>query len=389
MEHLSQLFTFISERSLWGFIWNYSRFKTLRKAAAQAFTYLLAEQQKTQEDQISAHEEIQELLKSNDEKQRKLEEQERALTRERQDLALLKQNQERKDSLLEERAKKIQHYQATEAQRIQEHEQRIAELNQIKATLDKEIEKIHQDRLREIEDRHEAEKATWRNHEKETQRDIKDACRLYDVTFCNKPPMKNLRPDNVIEINGQYIVFDAKSPQGEDLSNFPNYIKDQVKKQAKYAKLENVRKDVYLVVPTNTLPALSQLTYNVGTYNVYVIARDCLAPIVKTLREMGKIEVFKDISPERRDEICRIVAKLSYLVKRRVVVDQAFTEASFAAIAYQKDGMHDEMQQKIEENIKGEKLILPADQKTQSLSLKDMRDKANLQRAQHENLAEN
>ncbi|MEZ4997303.1 MAG: hypothetical protein R2758_07535 [Bacteroidales bacterium] len=35
------------------------------------------------------------------------------------------------------------------------------------------------------------------------------------------------KPDNTIEISGEYIIFDAKSPANDDLSNFPTYIKNQ------------------------------------------------------------------------------------------------------------------------------------------------------------------
>lgn len=41
-----------------------------------------------------------------------------------------------------------------------------------------------------------------------------------------KLPFKG-EPDNAIKINDEYIIFDAKSPSGDDFSNFSNYLKNQ------------------------------------------------------------------------------------------------------------------------------------------------------------------
>ena len=48
----------------------------------------------------------------------------------------------------------------------------------------------------------------------------------------------------------QLIVFDAKSPANDDLSNFPKYIKTQTENLKKYAKHDNVKKDLFLVIPS-------------------------------------------------------------------------------------------------------------------------------------------
>ena len=84
----------------------------------------------------------------------------------------------------------------------------------------------------------------------------------------------------------QLIIFDAKSPANNDLSNFPKYIKDQTENLKKYAKHENVKKDLFLVIPSNTLSVINQYTYNVGDYNVNIITKDSLEPIILSLKKI-------------------------------------------------------------------------------------------------------
>src|SRR3989338_492296 len=52
----------------------------------------------------------------------------------------------------------------------------------------------------------------------------------------------------------------AKSPESDDLSNFPLYIKTQAENQKKYAIQENVKKEVFLVVPSNTVEGTTKKT---------------------------------------------------------------------------------------------------------------------------------
>ena len=60
-------------------------------------------------------------------------------------------------------------------------------------------------------------------------------------------------PDNTIEICDEYIIFDAKCPSGDDLTNFPKYIKTQTEIVKKYASQEKVKKDIFLVSSANTI----------------------------------------------------------------------------------------------------------------------------------------
>jgi hypothetical protein len=126
----------------------------------------------------------------------------------------------------------------------------------------------------------------------------------------------------------QLVIFDAKSPQGEDISNFPGYIDQQAIEVKKYADEEGVRKDVYLVVPSNSIENLTRLSYQMDTYQVYVIALDALEPVLMNLKRIEDYELAEQLSPEDRDLICGALGKFRHLVKRRIQIDSEFSDES-------------------------------------------------------------
>jgi len=94
-------------------------------------------------------------------------------------------------------------------------------------------------------------KRTWQDHEENVNKHIKLICQEESIKFIDEWG-HDKKPDNVIMICGEYIVFDAKSPRNDELNNFPTYIKTQANSLSKYAKHKDVKKHLFLVVPENT-----------------------------------------------------------------------------------------------------------------------------------------
>ena len=61
------------------------------------------------------------------------------------------------------------------------------------------------------------------------QNHLQSICKNNIIKYISQEefPHDRNKPDNSIEILDQLIVFDAKSPANEDLSNFPKYVKNQ------------------------------------------------------------------------------------------------------------------------------------------------------------------
>ena len=160
------------------------------------------------------------------------------------------------------------------------------------------------------------QKETWSKHQTNVRSNIKTICQRHIVEFVDKIPFKG-EPDNTLKICGEFVIFDAKSPAGDDLSNFPNYLKDQAERAKKYAKQEDVKKDIFFVVPSNTLESLNQYVFNLGDYDVYVISVDSLEQIVLSLNKIESYEFAENLSPEERESICRVIGKFAHHTKRR------------------------------------------------------------------------
>ena len=204
----------------------------------------------------------------------------------------------------------------------------IESTNTLQESLTKEKERLNDERVKETEDRLEKMKWTWGEHEKDVENHLQLICRNHVIKYISQEdfPHPRNKPDNCIEIMDQLIVFDAKSPANDDLRNFPKYIKLQTESLKKYAKHDDVKKDLFLVIPSNTLKVINQFTYNIGDYNVYIITKDALEPIILSLKKIEEYEFADKLSPEERDNVCRIIGKFAHTTKRRIQIDQFFAE---------------------------------------------------------------
>ena len=202
----------------------------------------------------------------------------------------------------------------------------IESTNTLQESLTKEKERLNDDRVKETEIRLEKMKWTWGEHEKEVENHLQLICRNHVIKYISQEdfPHSRNKPDNSIEIMDQLIIFDAKSPANDDLSNFPKYIKLQTESLKKYAKHDDVKKDLFLVIPSNTVQVINQFTYNIGDYNVYIITKDALEPIILSLKKIEEYEFADKLSPEERDNVCRIIGKFAHTTKRRIQIDQFF-----------------------------------------------------------------
>ena len=223
---------------------------------------------------------------------------------------------------------KVVGFEKTAEKNKEEHDKGVANLDDAKKSLDEERNRIRTDKEKEDEERREKMKRQWKEHEESVNQFIKKICSRYNIEYVDKVPFKG-NPDNAIKICEEYIIFDAKSPQSEDLSNFPKYIKDQAESVKKYAKNKDVKKAIFLVIPTNTADSINEKHFNQVDYNVYVVTLDALEPIILSLKKIEDYEFVEQLSPEDRQNICRVIGKFAHATKRRIQVDHFFANKFF------------------------------------------------------------
>jgi hypothetical protein len=287
------------------------------------------------------------------------------------DLAMAQQEIKNTESNLQQMRTQVTQLQKEDEFRKAEHSNAMSTLNKIQ-------EKIQRDRDREINDKSLAEierikrlKETWINHEDNVRNRIKALCSQYTIDYVDKVPFKG-KPDNTLKINNEYIIFDAKSPANDDLRNFPSYIKAQVE-SGKYVREDDVRRELFLVVPSNTLDHLTQFAYRLSDYTVYIISVDSLEPIMLALQRIEDYEFAQQLSPEERENICRVIGKFVHLSKRRIQIDGFFAKQFFELVYRSEADLPKELLDKVIEFEKSEKLNPPIERRARQISVKDLK----------------
>ena len=287
------------------------------------------------------------------------------------ELAVTKSTLERLEQEAKRMKEQLTQFQSLEEHRKNEYEKSMAALNQIQL-------KIQKDRESEIDSKNRIEierlkrlKETWTAHEENVKGRIKAICNRHGIDYIDKVPFKG-SPDNTIKIKDEFIIFDAKSPASDDLSNFPSYIKNQTDSISKYVKEEGVRRELFLVVPTNTLDALGQYEYKLPDYTVFIISIDALEPIMLSLKKIEDYDFVDQLSPEERENICRVIGKFVHLSKRRIQIDGFFAKQFFELVYRSEADLPKDILDKVVEFEKSEKLNPPIEKRAKQINLKEL-----------------
>ena len=267
-------------------------------------------------------------------------------------------------------------YQKAEEGRQKEVTKSIASALTLQESLEAEKSRLNDERVKEKEDALKKMKLKWSDHEKDVQNHLKLICRNNVITYVNQEdfPHPRNKPDSSIEIMDQLIVFDAKSPANDDLTNFPKYIKNQTENLKKYAKHDNVKNDLFLVIPSNTLEVINQFHYNIGDYNVFVITKDALEPIVLSLKKIEEYEFADKLSPEERDNVCRIIGKFAHTTKRRIQIDEFFAREFLDTLSKAGSQLPRDILENVIKFENAEKLNPPMEKRNKKILTKDLKE---------------
>lgn len=240
--------------------------------------------------------------------------------------------EDKRDTLIDETkelGKKISQFEKVKDEQQKKYDEMVSKLEKREETLENRRQELEDEQVEKEKQKFEDMKKTWRAHEDIVEQSIKQICNKYTVDYFDKEkvPFKG-KPDNTIKLANEFIIFDAKSPYNDNLDNFPTYIKNQADSVKKYVKEADVKKDVFLVVPTNTIEHLDTTFYDMSDYRVYVITADSLEPIILSLRKIETYEFAEKLSPEDRETICRVLGHFAHHTKRRLQIDTFLAEKS-------------------------------------------------------------
>jgi hypothetical protein len=296
-----------------------------------------------------------------------------AIAQLKEDLSAFQGNYEQLNSRFVEAQKTIVEFRQREEERIRQHDARVTELMSLKKQLEDDRLRVQAERDEEIRSEFAAMEQTWKKHEEAVEQSLRSICQRHTIDYCDKEQFPyNGKPDNAVMILDQFIIFDAKSPKNSDeLSNFPFYIKNQAEAAKKYLKGTDVRKEIFLVVPANTVEYIEEFHYDLVDMHVYVVTRDCLEPLILALRKIEEYEFAEKLSPEDRENICRVIGKFAHATKRRIQIDNYFS-SEFIDLLQSCDNLPDEIKQKVLEIELAEKMNPPIEKRKKKIPIQEL-----------------
>ena len=117
---------------------------------------------------------------------------------------------------------------------------------------------------------------------------------------------------------------------------------------------------------------MNQFVFNLGDYDVFVISVDSLEQIILGLKKIESYEFAEKLSPEERDNICRVLGKFAHLTKRRIQIDSFFAK-QFIELAYKSEtDLPKEFLEKVIEFEKSEKLNPPVERRAKVINTKEL-----------------
>jgi predicted nucleic acid-binding Zn-ribbon protein len=267
--------------------------------------------------------------------------------------------------------KSIAEYRQKEEGRLSDHEQRVAGLNVLQKQLEEKLRHIAQEREDEIHSQYTEMEKTWLNHEKLVEETLRNICRQHNIEYCDKEKFPySGKPDNSVIICSQYVIFDAKSPKdSENLDNFPAYIKSQAQNVKKYVKGDDIKRDVFLVVPTNAITSLPEVVYRIGEVRVYVVTYDSMEPIILALKKIEEYSFVEQLSPEDRENICQVIGKFVHASKRKIQIDTYFSKLFIELLENCDSSLPQNIRDKLDEIEKSEIMNPPAEQRNKMTPL--------------------
>ena len=130
---------------------------------------------------------------------------------------------------------------------------------------------------------------------------------------------------------------------------------------------------MFLVIPSNTLEVIDQFHYNIGDYNVYVITKDALEPIVLSLKKIEEYEFADKLSPEERDNVCRIIGKFAHTTKRRIQIDEFFAREFLDTLSKAGSQLPRDILENVIKFENAEKLNPPMEKRNKKILTKDLK----------------
>lgn len=206
-----------------------------------------------------------------------------------------------------------------------ELKERIRELEKTRGLLEAEQRRLGTEELKRRQEEEALRDRMWNVHEREAIGRMAEVCRkpeiqlpFYDNTSLPDDIDPSLKPDFMIRLLGQYVIFDAKVSKSQNLQT---YLAGQVKKTAEKlgAAKDNhlFYRQVFFVVPGTEVPDLKQTSWYEGGYTFFVVSLDSFEPIVTAMKRLEDYEFTERFDPQERETIVGLLAGFEQHIRQQ------------------------------------------------------------------------
>lgn len=237
----------------------------------------------------------------------------------------LESQMESRSQRISEMEKQLAEYRANETQERQNTERKIRELDSARKALEEERERVLDAEKRAREEEESTRTRIWALHEDNAKTVMREVCQESDIglpTFDNTnlpdgfdPKFK---PDFMLQLLGQYVIFDPKSSQSQNLQT---YMKTQVQATAKKIRssdsFSDIYKTVFFVIPSIGLQELRETHYVEQGLSFHVVPLEAFEPIVRTLKRLEDYDLADKYDPQERENIVNVIATYDQHIRQQ------------------------------------------------------------------------
>lgn len=230
-----------------------------------------------------------------------------------------------RDQRILELEKRRAEMESLQVNRMEEYNKQVGSLVQAREDLNAEKRKLKEDENQSFLEAQERKKTNWQNHEKQVVEGLRTLCgRLGLVSYEPETFPLAKKPDFAIELGEQLVVFDAKAPADPvAVDHFPEYLRKQAESMEKYLKQDGVRREGFLVIPSDVIGLLKdRLFYEIGGYKIFIVAPESLEAVVRLFLKISEFETLETVDPQVQEDLAAYIGRCARVMKRRIQVDQ-------------------------------------------------------------------
>ena len=232
---------------------------------------------------------------------------------------------EEKQRTINELEKKIAVVDNNEIIRSKEMAKQFGELENSRKSLENEQKRVVEEE-REARAEYEVKRnSIWAKHEGSAKAKMYEICTKPDILL---PAFDNnnlpddfdgsMKPDFMVRLLGQYVIFDPKSSSAKNLQA---YIQTQVKSTARKIKdsssSNNIYPMVFFIIPSIGIEDIKECYFVEQGISFFVIPIESFEPIIRTLKRLEEYDMANKYDPKDREDMVNLIAVLNQYVRQQ------------------------------------------------------------------------